>query len=95
MKHISAKDIGSRISTLRKSRHESQENLAQKISVSRELISKIESGSQYPSVIVLARLSDHYCVPSDFLLFGACNHPGIIEEIDHVILILKSVQRKL
>lgn len=69
-KSINSTIVGVRIRALREERHESQEKLAQKLNVSREMISKIESGGQHPSVVVLAALSLYYNVSTDYLLFG-------------------------
>ena len=87
--------VGARIRALREERHESQEKLAQKLNVSRETISKIESGGQYPSVVVLAGLSLHYNVSTDYLLFGDGQMPDVEQQLDQVIVILKSIRRKL
>lgn len=87
--------VGARIRALREERHESQEKLAQKLNVSRETISKIESGGQYPSVVVLAGLSLHYNVSTDYLLFGDGQMPDVEQQLDQVIIVLKSIRRKL
>lgn len=92
---IEAVEIGKRIRNLREAQHESQLKLSQALNVSRELVTKIESGGQFPSVVVLARLSEHYHVSADYILFGACRNPDIIEQLDQAISILKSVQRNI
>ena len=94
-KSISEIEVGTRIRKLRQAQHDSQEKLAQALNVSRELISKIESGGQYPSVIVLARLSEYFSIPSDYILFGNRHNREIAQQLDQVIVTLKALQRKL
>ena len=95
MRNISSTTLGKIIRSLREERHESQEKLAQTLNVSREMVSKIESGGQFPSVVVLAGLSLHYNVSTDYLLFGDCHMPDVEQQLDQVIIILKSIRRKL
>ena len=94
-KSITATEVGARIRTLRETQHDSQEKLAQTLNVSRELISKIESGRQFPSVIALARLSDHYGVSADHILFGICKEKELTQQIDLVIASLKAIRKCL
>ena len=92
---ISAKEIGIRIRILREERHICQENLAQTLNVSRELISKIEGGRQFPSVVVLAQLSLCFQVSTDYLLLGSGHKPDLAQKLDQVIFILKSLRQQL
>ena len=92
---ISAKEIGTRIRILREERHICQENLAQELNVSRELISKIEGGRQFPSAVVLAQLSLCFQVSADYLLLGSGHKPDLAQKLDQVILILKSLRQQL
>ena len=94
-KRISSIEIGTRVKALRESQNESQEKLAQSLNVSRELISKIESGRQFPSVIALARLSDYYGVSADHILFGVCKEKELTQQIDRVIASLKAIRKCL
>lgn len=94
-KSITAKEVGARIRLLREAQHNSQEKLAQTLNVSRELISKIESGRQYPSVLVLARLSDLYGVSTDYILFGISQEQNLTQQLDQVIATLKTIRKGL
>ena len=94
-KSITAKEVGARIRLLREAQHDSQEKLAQTLNVSRELISKIESGRQYPSVLVLARLSDLYGVSTDYILFGISQEQNLTQQIDQVIATLETIRKSL
>lgn len=92
---IEASEIGKRIRTLRTERRESQLKLSQALDVSRESVTKIEAGSQFPSAVVLARLSEHYHASVDYILFGEVKSPELVKQLDHAISILRSVQRKI
>ncbi len=94
-KSITEIEVGTRIRALRQAQHDSQEKLAQALNVSRELISKIESGGQYPSVVILARLSEYFSIPSDYILFGNRQNWEIVQQLDQIIVTLKALQRKL
>lgn len=94
-KSITAKEVGARIRSLREAQHDSQEKLAQTLNVSRELISKIESGRQYPSVLVLARLSELYGVSTDYILFGISQEQNLTQQLDQVIVTLKTIRKGL
>lgn len=87
--------VGIRVRTLRKTQYETQEKLAQKLCVSRELISKIETGRQFPAIEVLAGLSLHFQVSTDFIVFGASHESDDIQQLDQVIMILKSIKRDI
>jgi len=60
--------IGSRIKERRKKMHYTQLHLAQKISVSPQVISNWERGYTEPSAEDIARLSEVLSCPSDYLL---------------------------
>ena len=94
-KSITAKEVGARIRVLREAQRDSQEKLAQTLNVSRELISKMESGRQYPSVLSLARLSELYGVTTDYILFGISRNQNLGSQIDWVIEKLKMIRRSL
>ena len=94
-KSITAKEVGARIRLLREAQHNSQEKLAQTLNVSRELISKIESGRQYPSALVLARLSELYGVSTDYILFGISQEQNLTQQLDQVIATLKTIRKGL
>ena len=63
-------NIGDRIQSLRKSRGISQEELADKIGVSRQAVSKWESDQSSPDIVKIMLLSDYFEVTTDYLLKG-------------------------
>jgi len=62
--------IADRIQTLRKTNGISQEELADKIGVSRQAVSKWESGQSTPDIEKIILLSGFFGVTTDFLLKG-------------------------
>lgn len=62
--------IADRIQQLRKSRGISQEELADKIGVSRQAVSKWESAQSIPDIEKIILLSDYFETTTDFLLKG-------------------------
>ena len=63
-------NIADRIQSLRKSRGISQEELADKIGVSRQAVSKWESEQSTPDIDKIILLSDYFDVTTDYLLKG-------------------------
>ena len=63
-------NIAERILNLRKSRGISQEELADKIGVSRQAVSKWESEQSTPDIDKIILLSDYFDVTTDYLLKG-------------------------
>lgn len=63
-------NISDRIQALRKSRGISQEELADKIGVSRQAVSKWESEQSTPDIDKIILLSDYFDVTTDYLLKG-------------------------
>lgn len=63
-------NIADRIQQLRKSRGLSQEELADKIGVSRQAVSKWESAQSAPDLEKIILLSDYFDTTTDFLLKG-------------------------
>ncbi|MEN6387135.1 MAG: helix-turn-helix transcriptional regulator [Phycisphaerales bacterium] len=59
---------------LRKSKSISTSEFARQIDVSKSMISKFENGVNLPSIKVLIKLADYFCVSTDFLL-GRSNDP--------------------
>lgn len=69
--------IGDRIYNLRKIKCISQEELANKIGVSRQTISKWESKQSLPEIDKVALMSDYFGVTTDYLLKGIEEAPGV------------------
>lgn len=63
-------NIADRIQHLRKSKGISQEELAEKIGVSRQAVSKWESEQSIPDIEKIILLSDYFEITTDFLLKG-------------------------
>ena len=63
-------NIADRIQQLRKSKGISQEELADKVGVSRQAVSKWESEQSTPDIEKVILLSDYFDVTTDFLLKG-------------------------
>ena len=63
-------NMADRIQTLRKSKGISQEELADKIGVSRQAVSKWESEQSSPDIEKIILLSDYFDVTTDYLLKG-------------------------
>lgn len=60
--------FGEKLKNLRKDKGWSQEELAEKIFVSRQSVSKWENGQNYPSIEIIIKLSDLFGVTIDELL---------------------------
>lgn len=64
------KEIGKRLSDLRKSKGINQDELAKAFSVTRATISNYETGQRSPDYETLAKLADYYGVTCDYLIRG-------------------------
>ena len=62
--------FGEILTNLRKSKGLSQEQLASELSLTRQTISKWELNQSTPDIDYLVRLSDFFCVTTDYLLKG-------------------------
>lgn len=72
--------LGDKISTLRRKNGMSQEELAEKMDVSRQSVSKWESGTSIPDMNKILKLSEIFAVSTDYLLKDE------VEE-DHTVVI--------
>ena len=68
--------FGEKLQALRKARGWSQEELAQRINVSRQALSKWESGASVPDTENVVALSRLFGVPTDYLLLDEQKDPG-------------------
>lgn len=82
-------DISEKILSLRKAHDLTQEQLAEKLAVSRQSVSKWESGQAMPEVDKLIALSDVFQVTSDYLL-----KPSEIDELTLKTEILERQQQE-
>ena len=76
--------LSDRLQVLRKSHNFSQEQLAEKLNVSRQAISKWESGQANPDINNLLKLSDIYETSTDYILTGKELNKSIVNE-DHIV----------
>lgn len=76
--------LSDRLQALRKSHNLSQEQLAEKLDVSRQAISKWESGQANPDINNILKLSDIYKVSTDYILTGKELDNQIVYK-DHIV----------
>lgn len=69
-----AMNMADRIQYLRKTKGISQEELADKVGVSRQAVSKWESGQGKPEIDNIIKLTKIYNVSSDYILLGIGNN---------------------
>ena len=90
------KEFGNRISMLRKLQNLTQDELAERIYVSKDHISRIERGTVACSLELLIDLSNELHTSTDFLLTGiGPSNDFAKEEIDTAISILSSIKQLL
>lgn len=63
--------IGKRAAEARKTRGETQREVAQAVGVTREFITVFEAGYRFPSTITLIAIAEHLQVSLDYLVYGA------------------------
>lgn len=68
-------NIADRIQHLRKTKGISQEELADKVGVSRQAVSKWESEQSIPDIDKITILSDYFDVTTDYIIKGIESHP--------------------
>ena len=76
--------LSDRLQALRKSHNLSQEQLAEKLDVSRQAISKWEGGQANPDINNILKLSDIYKVSTDYILTGKELDNQIVYK-DHIV----------
>lgn len=82
---INFKLFGSRVKNARKERFLTQEMLAEKLDVSVEYLSRIESGVCRPSFPLIEKIADLFGISEKTLLFGDDSSPentALLEKID-------------
>lgn len=84
-------DISERIQSLRKSKSLSQEQLAEKLNVSRQAVSKWESGSSVPDTEKIILLSDCLNTTTDYLLKGTSPQNGKINTAANYLIVSTAV----
>ena len=83
-------DFSEKLLTMRKSRNLTQEQLAEQLDVSRQTISKWESGQAMPELDKIVALSNLFDVTVDYLL-----KPSEIDELSAKTQMLEQHQKKL
>ncbi|WP_243660024.1 helix-turn-helix domain-containing protein [Miniphocaeibacter halophilus] len=85
--------ISERLQNLRKERNYSQEELAEKLNISRQAISKWESGQGNPDIDNIIKLSEIYNISTDYILLGkdiknnsSTNYPSSIQDVKKILL---------
>lgn len=78
-------NLSNRIQSLRETNKLSQEELAEKLEVSRQAISKWENGVSKPDINNIVKLSEIYGVTTDFLLTGVEIPKNELEEETQII----------
>ena len=90
--------IADRIQSLRKSKGMSQEELADKVGVSRQSVSKWESEQAAPDLVKIVIMSEIFEVTTDYLLKGiepvkSDDHKTMADVIDQKVLTEKNGKR--
>lgn len=94
--HFDRMAYGERIKRLRTSKELTQEQLAEKINVSRTYIAKIENGLQTGPIEIAIELAEFFDVSLDFLLLGKENrHIGRRQCLRMAIDILSELETEL
>ncbi len=83
-------EIGNKLKTARNDANFTQEEIAEKIGVSRQTISNWENSKSYPDIISVIKLSDIYSITLDALLKEDKN---MIKHLDETTNIVKSKNR--
>ena len=93
--------LGEKIQKLRKQNGLSQEALAEKVTVTRQTISKWELGQSTPDLDFIAQLSDIFNVSSDYLIKDELTEPDelpyknrtyrLSDKAKHIILMVESI----
>ena len=94
--YINQKEIGQRIRVLRKEKRLSQLELANKLNINVDHLSRIENGNKGMSLDLLTEFSKYFSVSTDYILFGNNQNTEEIKEMIAIIQSkLKEIERKL
>lgn len=92
-------DFGNTLKRLRLKENMTQAQLAQKLGLTKSVISAYETGLRLPSYEILIHIAKIYCVSTDYLL--GLEHKQEIDlsglsqaEIDAVLNLIKAMQKK-
>ena len=62
--------IAGRLRILRMEHEISQRKLAEKLGISNSTVARAESGRAIPDTYVIMKYAEHFCVSTDWILFG-------------------------
>lgn len=94
--YINQKEIGQRIRILRKEKRLSQLELANRLDINIDHLSRIENGNKGMSLDLLTEFSKYFSVSTDYILFGNKKNTEEIKEMIAIIQSkLKEIERKL
>ena len=79
--HTNLHAMGTRIKTRRKELKMSQAELAEKVNISNNHLSSIETGKQLPSLPTFVEICEHLETTPDFLLLGSLHTYNIPQNI--------------
>lgn len=94
--NINQKEIGQRIRVLRKEKRLSQLELANRLDINMDHLSRIENGNKGMSLDLLTEFSKYFSVSTDYILLGnRQNTEEIKEMISFIQFKLKEIEMKL
>jgi len=62
--------IANRLKSLRVEHEISQRKLAEELGISNSTVARAESGRAIPDTYVIMKYAEHFCVSTDWILFG-------------------------
>lgn len=97
------KASGKRIKQLRQEMNLSQEQLAEKLNVSQNMIAKIECGLRRPSIDFLIELAEFFEISLHYIVLGTSKDAAdkkrqieeVIEQIDQMMELLQNKKKEL
>ncbi len=101
---VNYKEVGKRIQMLRKEKNLSQEQLADKLNISANMIAKVECGIRKPSVDLVIEFSKFFKKPIDYIILGKevgkkadaeAEIDQAIAEVDQAIMLANEIKKKL
>ena len=88
-------EIGTRIKSLRLTLGHSQESFSEYLHISREHLSRIESGSRNPSIDLIIEIADAADVTLDYLILGKTVTTSLRKELHSIISALNNLEKRL
>ena len=88
-------DIGGKLKEARQNAGFTQEEIAEKLGVSRQSVSNWENNRTYPDIVSVIKLSDVYSVSLDSLLKGGKDMSNYVKYLDNSTNIIKSQNKKV